>query len=504
MSLCTPSRTTLYGNVKLRTDMAAPLTVNYEFVDSIPEDYYCKKCSLVARRLTVTSCCGEHYCHACIANTQQQDEPCPECGEESFNFLDLVKYQKRIASLKVYCSLKESGCDWSGTLEQLEAHLDPDLYNCQYVDTKCPLNCQQAIHKNKVEQHVRKECVKREHVCQHCNFKATYEEVVEKHLAECKYVPLQCPNFCGVTCEREVMEDHMKICPLEIITCEFLDMGCGELFKREDQKEHTVHFSQSHLSLLACSLTMNFQEQKLFQDKMFKQEEKFQQKFQEQGEVIHEQDDKLVNLEKKLKEQEQNFQDQKLAHEKTISFASKLEKQQQTLQEKIALLEKTQNELKFVVDRTITKVSMMTRLYRNSFVLENFSSKKEGSSEEWVRGNMYTFSGGYKFRIRIHPNGQGVSLGKAVNIDVFPTPGEYDERLEWPVEAQYTVEMLNCTGGNNWIVTSNTGRWGKNRRSYLLSINYSEKQNCYIEHYKLHDYFCDDSLYFKISCWVFD
>ena len=51
------------------------------------------------------------------------------------------------------------------------------------VDTKCPLNCQQAIPKVKVEQHVREECVKREHVCQHCNFKATYKEVVDTQLA---------------------------------------------------------------------------------------------------------------------------------------------------------------------------------------------------------------------------------------------------------------------------------------------------------------------------------
>ncbi len=53
--------------------------------------------------------------------------------------------------------------------------------------------------------------VKRPHVCQHCGFKATYEEVVDTHLPECKYVPLQCPNMCGVSCEsceREVMEDH--------------------------------------------------------------------------------------------------------------------------------------------------------------------------------------------------------------------------------------------------------------------------------------------------------
>ena len=102
---------------------------------------------------------------------------------------------------------------------------------------------------------------------------------------------------------------------------------------------------------------------------------------------------------------------------------------------------------------------------------------------------MYTHSGGYRFRIRIHPNGYGLPLGRAVNIDVFSTPGEYDEDLEWPVEVQFTVEMLNCVGGSNWIVTSDTGRWGKNRKTYLLSINYSSKQNCYIKHCKLHDYF---------------
>ena len=213
------------------TLMAASLLglANRDFVDSVHEDYYCKKCSLVARRLTVTSCCEGHFCYSCIADSQQQDKSCPECGEQFFSFFELVKHQNCIASIKVYCSLK-GGCDWSGTLEELDAHLDPDLDNCQYVDTKCPLNCQQAIPKNKVEQHVREECVKREHVCQHCNFKATYEEVVDTHLPECMYVPLKCLNLCGVTCDREVMEDHMKMCRLETIDCGFMDMGCGETF----------------------------------------------------------------------------------------------------------------------------------------------------------------------------------------------------------------------------------------------------------------------------------
>ena len=116
--------------------------------------------------------------------------------------------------------MKERGCDWSGTLEQLDTHLDTDQDNCQYVDTKYPLNCHMTIPKNKVEQHVAQHCARRPYVCQHCNFKATYEEVVDTHLPECKYVPLQCPNLCGVTFERDFMEDHMKMCRLEEVGCE--------------------------------------------------------------------------------------------------------------------------------------------------------------------------------------------------------------------------------------------------------------------------------------------
>ena len=30
-----------------------------EFTDPVFDDFYCKKCTLVARRLTITICCGE-------------------------------------------------------------------------------------------------------------------------------------------------------------------------------------------------------------------------------------------------------------------------------------------------------------------------------------------------------------------------------------------------------------------------------------------------------------
>ena len=321
--------------------MSASHGYQCEFLDPVSDDLYCKKCTLVARRLSISTCCGESFCHGCLADTQKEGKPCPACGEEDCNIVRQVKSQKRINCLQVYCSMKERGCDWSGTLEQLDTHLDPDQDNCQYVDTKCPLNCHMTIPKNKVEQHVAQHCAKRPYVCQHCNFKATYEEVVDKHLPECKYVPLQCPNLCGVTFERDFMEDHMKMCRLEEVGCEFSGVGCEGRFIREHQEEHTRQNSQKHLTLTA-SLAVDTKEQlqqKLpEQDKKHKEEEeKLKQKIEEQEKKLKEeekkrqrQEEKLGEQEKKLEKQEKRLGEQK---EKLNGQEKKLEEDEKKRQQ---------------------------------------------------------------------------------------------------------------------------------------------------------------------------
>ena len=325
--------------------MAASLGYQCEFLDPASDDLYCKKCTLVARKLSISTCCGESFCHACLADTQKEGKPCPACGEKDYNIVGHVKSQKRINCLQVYCSMKERGCDWSGTLEQLDTHLDPDQDNCQYVDTKCPLDCHMTIPKNKVEQHVAQHCAKRPYVCQHCNFKATYEEVLDKHLLECKYVPLQCPNLCGVTFERDFMDDHMKICRLQEVGCEFSGVGCDGRFRREDQEEHTRQNSQKHLTLTA-SLAMETKEQLqqklLEQDKKHKEEEeKLKQKIEEQEKKRQRQEEKL---EKMLEEQEKKLGEQK---EKLNGQEKKLEedeKKRQQQEKKLGEQEKKQEE----------------------------------------------------------------------------------------------------------------------------------------------------------------
>ena len=206
-------------------------------------------------------------------------------------------------------------------LGELETHLDPDQDNCQYVDIKCPLNCKVAVPKIELEQHLIHECSLREYVCQHCNFKATYEEVVEKHLPMCGYVPLECPNRCGVSCDREMMEDHRKICRLEEVKCTFGDVGCTEQLKREEEEGHIRAYSQKHVVLM---------------------KEQFQQLLCELELKVQLQDEKAKNQEQKYEEQSKKFQDLKQSLKEQVHMVKKqnnvlqhqLREQEQKLQEK--------------------------------------------------------------------------------------------------------------------------------------------------------------------------
>ena len=304
--------------------MANKLGYHCKFVESVPEHFLCSKCKGVARRLTFTSCCGESYCHGCITEIQQKGEPCPACEEKAFTTSEQVKFQRRIRSLQVYCSMKGRGCDWTGTLDNLDAHLDPDGDNCQHVDTKCPFDCQLNVPKNKLNEHIEKECSKRPYTCQHCGFKGTHEEVVNVHLPECKYVPLQCPNRCGVTCDREDMEDHMKICRLEVVACDFSGVGCEDKFARELEAEHVHMNSQSHLSLTAASLV---RENLQLRQALLNQKQEFVGKLEDQGVKLCSQDELLQAQERKIHDLQKLLQDQ----EKTIQH---LDEELQAFREK--------------------------------------------------------------------------------------------------------------------------------------------------------------------------
>ena len=476
-----------------------------KFIDSVPEDFYCKKCTLVARQLTFTSCCGESYCHACITDIQEQGKPCPACKKEAFTTVELMKYQKKVNQLQVYCSMKERGCDWSGTLERLDAHQD----NCQYVDTKCPLNCHMTIPKNKVEHHVAQHCAKRPYVC---------------------HVPLQCPHLCEVTFERDFMEDHMKMCHLQKVRFGFSGVGCDGWFIREDHEEHTRQNSQKHLTLtpsLAVETKEQLQLMLLEQDKKHKEEEeKLRHKVEEQEKKMEEQEKRLIEQEKKLNEQqkkhevEKRFQDQDRDHKeekktqekRLIEQEKKLNEQQkkneveksfqdQDRDHKEEKKTQEQRERQKELEQKFLKLSRIS--YNQKFKMESFSKEKaQDLHSTWKSPAKYTHVSGYQFCIGVDANGRGLGRGKSIYVAVWGVPGKFDDQLKWPAKANFTIELINQQGGENATCTTlvNLER-SMMKHTFLASFQRITigGGHAFLENSLLYNFLNDDTLFFHVS-----
>ena len=482
--------------------MAASIVAHgyqYQFIDSISEDFYCKQCGLVAREIVIASCCGESYCKGCIQAVKQDSKPCPGCGEESFEFMSHVKYQRKISALNIYCSLKERGCGWSGPLASLDAHLHPDTGDCEYTDVDCPLKCGQKVSKKTLEHHTAKECVHRNYICPYCAFKATYRIVTEIHWPECTYFPLACPNRCGVTCERPTMEDHMKICPLEEVACQFEHVGCSGKFRREEEEQHMREKSQAHLVMTATAYKQMKQD---FQSKLQEQETKFNRKYEEQ--------------ERKIEEQERKFKEQKEQQERKIKEQEKKTEQQQQnfvrqtkeLEEKLREARVELNQLKRNTQFEFS-VCRLQPPYR--FIMENFSTEKaKDKPGEWKSPPMYTHLCGYKFCIGVYANGWGnYTRGNSLWVEAWRLPGEYDSRLKWPAKVEFTFELINhFKGGENKRVVQ-TMTWGKPASVIRLLPPFTSDPQCdgrFVKHSELAanpqqktEFLVNDTLHFTIT-----
>ena len=318
-----------------------PVGYECEFVHQAPEDYFCKLCKHVAREPTIASCCTEVLCKACIDAIVQDKKPCPSCEDVEIEIQGPhKKYTSKILALEVRCTMKDRGCPWTGQLQHLDAHLDVTIGDCQYVDVECPKKCVQKVQKRNVDTHLANECPNRHYRCQHCNFASTFC-VVSKHFDVCRYYPLACPNRCGVTFERDDLDDHMKMCRLEEVNCVFAKAGCPANFIRENEDAHMDQNTQKHLALMpAATLKMLHVQEEKFEEKLQKQQEVFVKKLELK-------DKQIKQVEQKLHEQqafEQKLQDKQEVFEKKLEEKDEeIKRVEQKLQEQQAF---KQNKLK--------------------------------------------------------------------------------------------------------------------------------------------------------------
>uniref|UniRef100_A0A1X7VUR5 TRAF-type domain-containing protein n=1 Tax=Amphimedon queenslandica TaxID=400682 RepID=A0A1X7VUR5_AMPQE len=89
----------------------------------------------------------------------------PLCQEACRSFYDR-RTNHEIMALMIYCTNSEEGCEWQGTINEIEAHLNS---SCIYQLVPCTNECGEKIRRDSLETHLTDNCTKRLVNCQYCN-----------------------------------------------------------------------------------------------------------------------------------------------------------------------------------------------------------------------------------------------------------------------------------------------------------------------------------------------
>ena len=141
------------------------------------------------------------------------------------------------------CDNAERGCEWEGTVGTLEEH---DMMTmCEFTPVPCPKECRLKgtlllIMRKDLDQHLKEECVNREHQCKYCEKKDTYANITEIHEDVCEKKAIPCPNSdCSESMQRAEINRHLENdCEHTVISCKYERIGCDVKMKRKDMGAH--------------------------------------------------------------------------------------------------------------------------------------------------------------------------------------------------------------------------------------------------------------------------
>ena len=402
----------------------------HEFLESTAKlkEFECPLCLFVTREPHLTGCCGQHFCQACINRIVTGRKPCPFCKADSFIVILDKKQKRRVLELKVECTWKERGCDWSGELGKLDTHVDSQNGSCQFVDVNCPNNCGESHQRRHLANHLSDLCPKRPFICKYCRFKATYEQVCNDHNPKCVKYPVPCPNKCDIgTVERGNLEQHVSECPLQVVECEFAHAGCSEKITRKDLPKHMELSMQKHLVLLSSYCVKELTETK----------KKLAQTEKDTATKLDQKDKQLTELQGKVAE--------------THMKLAEKDKQVEVLRGRVHSLE---------------------MLLPIEFTVANFS-QHEGTHNT-VAGPVLCTAPKIQIKFCFYRN---------MNVQLHQLPGESDDRVNWPVKCTVTATLLNQSSDQHHFSRSRDyelSRPTEERRiaPYVLHVAYYTIKDC--------------------------
>ena len=241
--------------------------------------------------------------------------------------------------------------------------------------------------------HVETECPCRKVDCQYCHITGEYQFIEGEHKEQCPKLPLPCPNKCKVeSVPREDMESHRKECPLEMVQCEYHNVGCEERMMRKDLEIHKKEKMEKHLSLTTLQLTTALKRI-----------------------------DTIAIALQPIVPQAYN------CHKDMHSTASIITAAQRSLNlTTMAAMIKSGNQICPVIVN-----------------ITELSKKKRDQVADCYSDPFYSHDKGYKMCVRTDANGHSDGKGIHLSVFLFLMKGPHDDELTWPLRGKFKVKLLN-------------------------------------------------------------
>ena len=398
------------------------------FVKQPPLLFICEVCELVLRQPHITQCCGKNACKSCIAKKANDREPCPIPGCENqcvkIIFNRVLHYD--ILKSKVYCTSKESSCEWVDTLENLEKH----LLECQFYEVECQNSCGTKIQR----------------------------KMVKEHEAVCERFPVKCEQ-CGNLYERRDQLNHLDTCSLTKVNCPFSIVGCTTEVLNKDMQQHFDEALSDHYALVA---KQNQDLQAKIKAGGLMVKENLKPLSTRNSEIVWFHDEvqaterEIIKLQSALEEAQNEFSGINQRYSQLIT-----ELQQQIMEKETSIhaVREQCNQLELVskercygpmlphihpadiVSRPLSNPETTEKfIHRISFSITRFEKERKNDTC-LCSPPFFSHSRGYKMCLLVHCNGYFGFKGDYVSVEPRILSGQYDDELKWPLHCKIEVEL---------------------------------------------------------------
>ena len=147
-----------------------------------PLDFYheCLVCLQLLKEPWILECCGHHLCIDKLIRNKQR---CPHCRIGRFRYMRDRNHERILLGKQVYCKYKSKGCEWKGTLREVDQHCSAKLRRCDW--------CQNHLQCYEENQH--------QGVC-----------IVANEVIDCELKPFACSEKLPRMNIHRHMQDHCK------------------------------------------------------------------------------------------------------------------------------------------------------------------------------------------------------------------------------------------------------------------------------------------------------